>query len=148
MLLAALQAFVVECEFLLNSAPPSGKPLDVNSDQFIKRYGIDGDLLRDFEDLQELRNEIIHPSHAPTGMPDNWPRYLERVKTHGLLQSTGEAHDYALLDQIASHRLFAWAVQVVSAIYGRVIEHIRTADPSLGHLVVGHLTSFSPPRFV
>jgi hypothetical protein len=146
MLLAALQAFVVECEFLLHPAPP-GKPLDINTYAFMTQYGIADDLRENFEDLIELRNEIIHSSHATTGTPDNWPPYLQRIKTLGLLESTGEEHDYVLLTQIASHRLFAWAVQIVRALYERVIDQVHTTDPSRVYFVAGHLTSFDPPWF-
>ena len=142
MLLAALQALVVECEFILHPAP-SGAPVDINTPDFISRYGITGDLLEDFRDLIELRNEIVHPAHATTGTKDNWPDYLIRIKGLGVLESTGEDHDFVLLTQIASHRLFSWAVQVDRALYEKVI----FSHPDRAPLIGGYLRSFDPPWF-
>jgi hypothetical protein len=55
-LLAALQALVVEYEFIIFS-PKGRKPVDVNSNEFVEDYGIGGDLHNDLNDLIELRNE-------------------------------------------------------------------------------------------
>src|ERR1017187_8692990 len=112
MLLAALQALVVEYEFILNP-PNQHVPPDVNSPEFIKHYHISGELLAEFNDLVELRNEIIHPAHAVCGSSDNWPTYLLSVKERGILNSTGDpSGDYSMLAQMASHRLFKWVVGV------------------------------------
>lgn len=143
-LLAALQALVVEYEFILNPQAVA-KPSDINSPEFVSRYGIAGELLENFNDLIELRNEVVHPAHAPTGTPDNWPGYLTRVKKLGVLESTGAAdHDYVLLGQIASHRLFAWAVQIVRSLYEVVI----ASDSQRTPLFAPYLTSFDPPWFL
>ena len=141
-LLAAMQALVVEYEFILHPAP-DGNPLDITKSEFVERYGIDGELLENFRDLIEIRNEIIHPAHAATGRSDNWPAYLDRIKSLGVLESTGEKHDFVLLSQIASHRLFAWAAQIVSKLYEKVI----LSDVTRAPLFVGFLSSFEPPRF-
>lgn len=70
-------------------------------------------LIEETEYLIEIRNEIIHPVHRPSGTRDNWPDYLLPLKEKGLLQTTGNTDgDYILLDQIASHRLFSWACEV------------------------------------
>jgi hypothetical protein len=143
-LLAALQALVVEYEVIVNPEPSGNPPSDINAPEFIKRYGIAGDLLDNFNDLIELRNEVVHPAHAPTGTPDNWPAYLGRLKGLGVLETTGAAdHDYALLSQIASHRLFEWAVQVVQSLYETVIR----SDPQRALHFSPYLTSFDPPWF-
>lgn len=141
-LLAALQALVVEYEFILHPHPTT-KPPDIATPEFIARYGISGELLEDFKDLVELRNEIIHPAHAATGTTDNWPLYLARVKAKGILESTGEEHDFVLLSQIASHRLFVWAVGIVRLLYEKVI----ISDPERMPLFAGYLASFDPPWF-
>ena len=71
----------------------------------------------------EIRNEIIHPVPLPTGTPDNWPDYLRRVKSKGLLSTTGKPNsDYVMLGQIASHKLFMWAIDVTEGLYKAIIE--------------------------
>jgi hypothetical protein len=49
------------------------------------RYGLSGELLKDFECLCEIRNEIVHPVPLPTGTHDNWLEYLRRIKDKNLL---------------------------------------------------------------
>jgi hypothetical protein len=143
MLLAALQALVAEFEFLLNPSG-SGQPPDVNRPEFLTRYEIAGSLLERYTDLIELRNEVIHPAHAPTGNADNWPDYLRRVKEAGLLNTTGDPRgDYILLSQLASHRLFTWAVAVTRELYEKVIE----SDPARATQFRRFLSSFEPPWF-
>jgi hypothetical protein len=143
MLLAALQALVVEYEFLLNLRG-FAKPPDVNKPEFTIKYKISGPLRERYDDLIELRNEVIHPVHVPTGTSDNWPSYLGRIKKAGLLNSTGDPKgDYILLSQLASHRLFTWAVNVTRDLYEKVIE----SDPVRATQFRGFLTSFDPPSF-
>jgi hypothetical protein len=142
-LLAALQALVAEYEFIIFSSR-RGTPVDVNSSAFVKDYGITGDLLDALNDLIELRNEIIHPAHAPCGAKDNWPPYLARVKKKGLLDSTGDPQaDYSMLGQISSHKLFAWSVGVIKQLYVVVIE----SDPARASLFRRFLSSFDPIWF-
>jgi len=118
--------------------PRTGAPADINTAQFVQQYGISGQLLEDLNDLIELRNEIIHPAHVPTGTPDNWPVYLTRVKTLGLLKTTGGSADYALLEQIASHRLFEWGIGVVQSLYRSVI----MSDPRRAPMFIGFYDTF------
>jgi hypothetical protein len=143
MLLAALQALVVEYEYLLNPLGVAPPP-DINGPDFLGRYRVSGQLLDDFNDLIELRNEIIHPAHVPTGTPDNWPAYLGRVKDLGLLNTTGTpGGDYALFDQLASHRLFEWAIGVVRSLYGAVI----MSDASRAPMFIGFYKTFESDWF-
>jgi hypothetical protein len=143
-LLAALRALVAEYEFIV-FLPTRRKPPDVNTKAFVTDYAIVGDLLDDLNDLIELRNEIIHPAHATCGAKDNWPPYLTRVKGKGLLNSTGKPQsDYTMLGQMASHRLFTWAVGVTRELYVRVIE----SDPARALKFRPFLKSFDPTWFV
>lgn len=142
-LLAALQALVAECEFIIVSSKRR-TPVDVNSSAFVTDYGIAGDLLDDLHDLIELRNEIIHPAHATCGAKDNWPPYLARVKGKGLLNSTGHPDaDYSMLSQMASHKLFVWSVAVIKQLYEVVIE----SDPERAGTFRPFLSSFDPVWF-
>jgi hypothetical protein len=142
-LLAALQALVAEIEFIIFS-PKRRKPVDVNTLDFVKDYGIVGDLHDDLNDLIELRNEIVHPAHATCGAKDNCPPYLSSVKKKGLLNSTGDPQtDYTMLGQIASHRLFKWSVGITQRLYKIVIE----SDPDRAPLFRPFLSSFDPSWF-
>jgi hypothetical protein len=143
MLLAALQAFVVEYERMSYPGRTS-KILDINSSEFKTTYRIDGPLLQDFEALSELRNEIIHPAHLPTGSKDNWPDYLRHVKSAGLLNTTNDPDsDYTMFPQMGSHKLFTWAVNVTREIYKAVIE----SDPKRAERFRPFLESWSSEQF-
>lgn len=123
LLLAAAHSFAIEYEAIMNLG---AVPAELSKDSLVslmeKRYGVSGDLLQNLQDLAEIRHEIIHPIPLPTGTPDNWPDYLRRVKNKGLLNTTGDPNaDYILLAQIASHRLFAWSVEVTKSLYSAII---------------------------
>jgi hypothetical protein len=123
LLLAAVWSFGVEYEGILHTG---GVPPELSGDSLSRlmemRYRVSGDLLKDLRDLMEIRNEILHPVPLPTGTPDNWPDYLRRVKQKGLLASSGASNcDYAMLRQIASHRLFAWAVDATRSLYRAIV---------------------------
>ncbi len=123
LLLAAIHTFAIEYEALLN-LELVGAELSTDSLARIMqvRYGVSGVLLRELEDLIEIRNEIIHPVPLPSGTPDNWPDYLRRVKEKGLLTTTGNPDaDYCMFAQMASHKLFAWAVEVTKALYEAIV---------------------------
>lgn len=128
MLLSSLRCLVVEHA----SYPPSDSSMLAaltQADDFGKilaRHRIDEPLRSEALLLQELRNEIIHPAHRPTGTPDNWPEYLRALKEKGLLQSTGRPEsDYILFSQLQSHRLFAWSWRVTRDI----VERVLLSDP-------------------
>jgi hypothetical protein len=143
MLLSALQALVVEYEHLLN-LHDAQEPLDINTPEFAPRYKISGQLLEDLNDLIELRNEIIHPAHVPTGTADNWPDYLRRVKNLGLLNTSEHSvGDYPLLGQMASHRLFELSLAVVRSLYEAVIMSDGRRTPSF----LGFLETFESEWF-
>ena len=123
LLLAAAYSFAIEYEGIMNLGPVAS---ELASDSLVsnmeRRYGLTGDKLEELRDLVEIRNEIIHPVPLPSGTTDNWPHYLRTIKKKGLLNTTGNPNaDYNLLAQIASHKLFAWAVQVTKELYAAVI---------------------------
>jgi len=123
LLLAAVQSFAVEYEGMLSLEP---LPTELSADSLAllmeTRYGVSGSNLEDLRDLIEIRNEIIHPVPLPAGTADNWPAYLRRIKQKGLLSSTGKPDsDYIMLGQIASHRLFKWAIAVTKNLYAVII---------------------------
>jgi hypothetical protein len=124
--------------------PKRRLPPGINSEEFTSHYGISNDLLEELNDLIELRNEIIHPAHATCGSSDNWPAYLSKVKQKGILNSTRDASgDYSTLAQMASHRLFQWAVSLTRRLYERVIE----SDRDRAVVFRPFPASFDPPWF-
>ena len=128
-LLSGLWATVIEQEamFLHQRKPDRVQVLiDVQylPDQFVRLYGLSGELLDDLKILVDLRNEIIHPAHLPTGTPDNWPDSLRAFKQRGLLSSTGDLRsDYLMLEQMKSLRLLEWALAVVERLRSIVLNH-------------------------
>ncbi len=139
LLLAAVWSFAIEYEGIMNLG---SVPAELSTDPLVKvfetRYNLSGNLLEDLRDLVELRNEILHPVPLPPGTPDNWPDYLRRVKEKGLLSSTGDPNsDYIMFGQIASHRLFSWAVEVTKSLYAAIInsnsEKVQTFQPFLDY---------------
>ena len=125
LLISSIHAFIVEYENMLRPKSDLQGNIDLNA-ILEKKYGVSGSLLEDFKDLYEIRNELTHPAHLPPGTPDNWPEYLRRIKDLGLLNTTGRPDgDYDLLAQVASHRLFRWAMEVTK----RVFQAIVQSDP-------------------
>jgi len=125
MLLSAIRCLVIEYESfrelksdILEKMTGTGDLLSV-----LDHYNVPEPLRTEVHELIEIRNEIIHPAHLPSGTPDNWPNYLRGIKERGLLQSSGNpSADYILLDQIASHRLFTWACRVTRDLAKIIIE--------------------------
>ena len=143
LLLASVHAFSVEYEntLLRNS---NLRPIDDLAGVVEQRYGMPGPLLQDIKDLVEIRNELIHPVPLPTGTPDNWPDYLRRIKDLGLLNTTCRPDgDYPLLSQIASHRLFTWAVGIVKQMFRAIVE----SNPDRAPLFRDLLKNLEAPWF-
>jgi hypothetical protein len=135
LLISSIHAFIVEYENIL---PPKSDLQDMVALDAIleKRYGVSGSLLEDFKDLHEIRNELTHPVHLPPGTPDNWPEYLRRIKALGLLNTTGRADgDYDLLGQVASHRLFRWAMEATKQVFRAIVQSDLQRAPHFEHLL-------------
>jgi hypothetical protein len=84
----------------------------------ISRYPIPKALAADMRLLVQIRHELLHPSHRPSGTPHNTPSYLDDLRQRTLLQSTGKIPDYVWIDQLKSHRLFRWACVTVETLVG------------------------------
>jgi hypothetical protein len=133
-LLSSLRCLVVEYA----SYPPTDlamlKLLTEPNDfeKTLKHYSIIDPLRSDALLLQEVRNEIIHPAHRPSGTADNFPNYLRKLKERGLTQSAGRGDtDYIFFSQLQSHRLFAWSWQVTRDL----VKVILNSDPRKAALV-------------
>lgn len=132
LLLGSTYSFAIEYEGFMNLCPVPTELIKDNLVRIMKeRYGVSGDLLQDLRDLVQIRHEIIHPIPLPVGTRDNWPNYLRRVKEKGLLNTSGDPNaDYILLGQIASHRLFTWAVEVTKSLYVAIINSNPAKAPA------------------
>jgi len=86
--------------------------------------------------LYEVRNEIVHPAHTPSGAKHNTPDPMLLLRELNLLQSTSsETSDYVWISQLQSHRLFRWAFQFSELVAGKVIErHHSSKGDGLSHL--------------
>jgi hypothetical protein len=138
MLLSSLRCLVVE---YASFPPVDADALDElaapdDLGKMLTRYGVEPPLRSDALLLQEVRNEIIHPAHRPTGSPDNCPDYLRPLKDRGLLQSTGRVDsDYMFLSQLQSHRLFKWACRVTADLAEKVIQSNPAKFAALGEFI-------------
>lgn len=115
MLLSALRCLMIECEAQARPGQSSleafTRPNDLMA--MLECYGVPASLLDEAKWLNEVRNEILHPAHLPSGTEDNWPAYLRGLKATGVLQSTGNpGADFDLIAQLSSHRLLAWSCRV------------------------------------
>ena len=138
MLLSSLRCLAVEYA----SYPPEDRSaldeLDTPDDfgKLLTRYRVEDPVRSEALLLQEVRNEIIHPVHRPTGTPDNCPEYLRPLKNKGLFHSTGQPDlDYIFPSQLQSHRLFDWACRVTRDIATKILESEPRKIPALGDFV-------------
>jgi hypothetical protein len=139
LLVASIYALIIECESLGVLGPPAVDPMAALSKVLKTRYGVSGELLKDFQCLCEVRNEILHPIPLPTGTADNWPNYLRRIKEKKLLVEHPDSNvHYTFFDQLASHDLFAWSVYVTYGVYQALISYI----PNRGMMLEFFLTTF------
>src|ERR1039457_3171453 len=143
LLISSIHAFMVEYENMLRPKSDLTKILDPPA-ILERRYGVAGSLLDDFKDLYEIRNELMHPAHLPPGTPDNWPEYLRRIKDIGLLNTTGRSDgDHHLLGQIASHRLFRWAMGIANRVFQAIVQR----EPPRAPLYQDLLSNLEAPWF-
>jgi hypothetical protein len=140
LLLSSLTSLIIECESIGVLTAPAVEPLAPLPKVLSEKYGLSGELLKDFDCLCEIRNEIVHPVPLPTGTNDNWPEYLRRVKDKrvGVEHPEPNTH-YTFFAQMASHDLFAWAVLVTRGAYEAVIRSF----PDRGGLFQLFLTTFA-----
>jgi hypothetical protein len=140
LLLSSLTSLIIECESIGVVTAPAVEPLEPLSHVLSTRYGLSGEMLKDFECLCEIRNEIVHPVPLPPGTSDNWPEYLRRVKNKKVTIEHPEPNvHYTFFAQMASHDLFAWSVFVTYHAYEAVIHSF----PDRGGLLQFFLTTFS-----
>jgi hypothetical protein len=140
LLLSSLTSLIIECESIGVLTAPAVEPLEPLPEVLSTRYGISGELLKDFECLCEIRNEIVHPVPLPTGSSDNWPEYLRRVKNMKITIEHPEPNvHYTFFAQMASHDLFSWSLYVTYRAYQAVIHSF----PDRGGLLQFFLTTFS-----
>lgn len=144
LLLSSLSSLIIECENIGTVTP---RPLDMSQPLpklLSEKYGMSGDLLKDFECLCEIRNEIVHPVPLPTGTNDNWPEYIRRVKDKrvGIEHPEPDTH-YTFFAQMASHDLFAWAVVITREAYKTVI-HSYPGQGGLFQLFLTTFANFAP----
>lgn len=149
MVFSALRCFVIEYE----SHPPA--KADALSDlkkigdigKILDRYGIEAPLRTEAIFLHEIRNEILHPVHRPTGTKDNWPDSLREIKNMGMLQSSSLPEtDYIMMAQMESHRLFGFACGVVRDVVSTIIASDHRKQSYFLPFLDGYSFDFEDPR--
>lgn len=153
LLFSALRAFLIECASgMYEWSNGEDKALldrlaaDANEIALLKEsYTLPSGLLCDLGLLYEVRNEMIHPAHRPTGTRDQTPEYLRALKERGLLQSSGDPNsDYPWMHQLQSHRLFEWAFVIIEQVATVLVER-HHEDKNMGR---NYLASYSRFRAV
>lgn len=140
LLLSSLTSLIIECESIGVVTAPAVEPLEPLPEVLSTRYRLSGELLKDFECLCEIRNEIVHPVPLPTGTSDNWPEYLRRVKNMKVTIEHPEPNvHYTFFAQMASHDLFSWSLYVTYHAYQAVIHSF----PERGGILQLFLTTFT-----
>lgn len=149
MLFSALRCFVIEYE---SYGPSNTEALSAlksigDIDKILDRYGVEGPLRAEVNFLREIRNEILHPAHRPTGTTDNWPDSMRGIKNMGVLQSDGRPDvDYIMIAQMESHRLFGFACGVIRDIVSAIIESDCRKQPFFEPFLNGYSFDFDDPR--
>jgi len=110
-LLAGVEAFLIEHQHLLKDSSSIQALAGVCSARgVLKLYHLPDELRRDLEALIEIRNQIVHPSPVPFGKP-GWPESLQRLRERKVLNGNTPQSGTDVLDLLASHRIFEWAIQ-------------------------------------
>jgi hypothetical protein len=144
LLLSSLSSLIIECENIGTVTPAALDMSQPLPKLLSERYLMSGKLLKDFECLCEIRNEIVHPVPLPTGTNDNWPNYLRRVKDKRVAIEHPEPDThYTFFAQMASHDLFAWAVVITREAYKTVI-HSYPGQGGLFQLFLTTFANFAP----
>ena len=94
---------------ILRELADSGNDVGV----LVEHYPIPAELQHQLQLLLQIRHEILHPSHRPSGEKSNTPAYLQPLRDERLLQSTEQESDHIWLAQLQSHKLFTWAFETV-----------------------------------
>lgn len=129
-LLSALRCLLIELcadialtghvnQALLDDLAGSSSELQV----LLKHYSLSPALRDRLELLVQVRHEILHPAHRPSGELGNTPGYLTALRNANLLESTGADANYIWLDQLKSHRLFQWAFETTALTVDALVAH-------------------------
>lgn len=92
-------------------------------------YSIDSGLQQELKLAYEVRNEIAHPTHLPTGTKSGTPEYLSVLRERELLE------EGIWLSQMTSHKLYLWVAEILEKVAGIVLSHhYRDEDQMHSHL--------------
>lgn len=111
LLLAGLEAFLIEHQHLSKLAPREPPIAGVDPLlEVVKSYSAPDALVLAIADLVEVRHEIVHPATLPFAH-GKCPDYVNRLQELQLLDSRKPQSGAEILKQLASHRLFEWAIE-------------------------------------
>ena len=133
LLLAGLEAFLVEHQHLFKLAPPPQPVAGIDPlMDVVKSYKVPDTLVAAIADLVEVRHEIMHPVTLPFER-GKCPDYVKRLLELQLLDSYRVQSGADILKLLASHRLFEWAI-------GRcceLLDAIALSDPPRARIFGG-----------
>lgn len=109
----------------------------------LNHYRILPELQDQLKLLVQVRHEILHPAHRPSGDVGNTPAYLEPLRRANLLQSTGGNSDYIWLEQLKSHRLFRWGFETVKQTVTILVE-VHQLHPSTAAGLIASYSNYEP----
>lgn len=148
MLFSALRCLLIELNtgLLCNSVqvPASqlaNSPNDIET--ILKYYDIDDCLAEDLRSLVEIRHEVIHPSHRPTGTPDKMPVHFGRLRELKLLQVCEPDGYYNWPSQLQSHRLFEWAFATIKHTVVVLLKAHNVDDERADGIAISYSSSMS-----
>lgn len=136
MLFSALRALLIECNDDVYGVQKDRAALtrlanEQNELGLLRdNYHLSINLLEKLSLLYEIRNEIIHPAHRPSGAADSTPDYIRPLKALGALNTTNDPNsDYPWMFQLQSHRLFRLAFSVIEEVVSAILKTHGASDP-------------------
>lgn len=102
-----------------------------NEWQFIcDTYDVDEQLIKNLQFAYEIRNEISHPSHMPSGTSSGTPEYLTLLREKELLEKG------IWISQLQSHKLFYWVAEIVESVVAVILNnHHKNKKEMQAHLI-------------
>jgi hypothetical protein len=111
LLITGVDAFLIEHQHLLRDNFGTQLVAGIADIRTVlgRLYLLPDELRLDIEALVEVRNQIVHPSPVPFGIPE-WPASLQRLRERKVLGGDIPQSGTDVLSLLANHNLFEWAV--------------------------------------
>ena len=132
-LIAGVEAFLIEHQHMLRDNSLDKYIAGVNDvRKVLTLYPLPEELRLDMDALVEVRNQIAHPSHVPFGAAE-WPDSIKWLRDRKVLDGNMPQSGTEALALLASHKLFAWAVERCA----ETLDVVASSDPERSGLFRG-----------